>query len=430
MKLNQAYKFKLKTNYNIESKIDFYLGCSRFVWNKSLALIKARLENRNIEKVIQKNIITKYKKPEYLPNYNELSAMLTFWKKTDDCYFLNKAPAQAIQQTLKDLFEAVGQAFTKGSGKRFPVFKKKGRTQTGLRFPQGFKIDNNRVFLPKLGWIGFFKSRDINGKVKSITVKKLADGYYISVLIEKELEKGKWSDITDVNKLNPVGIDAGIKKIITLSNGIYFKPLDLSKIDAKIAKEQTRLNLKLHSRKKGDKVKKSKNYVKQSKKVALLNKKKADIKYDYLHKVSSAIAKNHGLIAIENLKVCNMTKSAKGTIENPGNKVKAKSGLNRSILNQSWSMFYEMLEYKLLLNGGKLIKVNPARTSQECPLCHYTHKDNRQTQESFVCKSCGFSINADLAASVNVINKALPDYNFNPPQDLRELTPVEYLSLY
>jgi putative transposase len=430
MKINQAYKFKLKTNYNIESKIDFYLGCSRFVWNKSLALIKARLENRNIEKVIQKNIITKYKKPEYLPNYNELSAMLTFWKKTDDCYFLNKAPSQAIQQTLKDLFEAVGQAFTKGSGKRFPVFKKKGRTETGLRFPQGFKIDNNRVFLPKLGWIGFFKSRDIDGKVKSITVKKLADGYYISVLIEKELEKGKWSDIMDINKFNPVGIDVGIKKIVTLSNGIYFKSLDLSKIDAKIYKEQTKLSLKLHSRKKGDKVKKSKNYIKQSKKVALLNKKKADIKYDYLHKVSSAIAKNHGLIAIENLKVCNMTKSAKGTVKNPGSKVKAKSGLNRSILNQSWSMFYGMLEYKLLLNGGKLIKVNPARTSQECPLCHYTHKDNRQTQENFICKSCGFSINADLVASVNVINKALPDYNFNLPQDLRELTPVEYLSLY
>ena len=125
-----------------------------------------------------------------------------------------------------------------------------------------------------------------------------------------------------------------------------------------------------------------------------------------------------------------MTKSAKGTIESPGNRVKAKSGLNKSILNQSWSMFYDMLEYKALLNGGKILKVNPAKTSQECPLCHYTHKDNRKTQNEFICISCGFSINADLAASINIIHKALPDFNFTLPQDFREITPVEYSNYF
>lgn len=428
MLINRFYRFKLKTNLDIESKIDLYLGCSRFVWNKSLALIKTRLDNRNIEKLVQNNIYIKVKSPEYLPNYNDLSAMLSFWKTTDECYFLNKAPSQPLQQTLKDLFEAINQAFTKSNNKRFPVFKKKGISTTGLRFPQGFKIDNNRVFLSKIGWMRFHKSRDIGGKVKSITLKKLADGYYISVLIEKELEKGKWSDIMDVNKLNPVGIDAGVKKFITLSSGLFFEPLNFTKVDAKIAKEQTRLNLKQHSRKRGDKVKKSKNYIKQSKKLSLAYKKKSDIRYDFLHKVSTAIAKNHGIIAVEDLKVRNMSRSAKGTVENPGNRVKAKSGLNRSILNQSWSMLYKMLEYKLQFNGGQLIKVSPAGTSQECPVCHYKHNDNRKTQESFVCMSCGFSANADFVASVNVINKALPDYNFNPPQGMWELTPVEYLS--
>ena len=430
MIINQYYKFKLKTNSDIESKIDFYLGCSRFVWNKALALIKARLENRNIEKVVSKNILTKAKPLEYLPSYNELSAMLTFWKETDDCHFLNKAPSQAIQQSLIDLDLAIKKAFTKGNGVSFPRFKKKGRSNTGIKFPQGFKIENNRIFLPKLGWLRFFKSKDIDGKVKSITVKKLADGYYISVLIEKELSKGKWSDIADINKLNLIGLDAGVKKIVTLSNGFYFKPLDLSKIDNKIAKEQTKLNNKQRSRVKGDKTKKSKNYIKQSKKVAILHKKKSDTRYNYLHQLSTAIAKNHGVIAVEDLKVSNMTKSAKGTIESPGNRVKAKSGLNKSILNQSWSTFYDMLEYKALLNGGKILKVNPARTSQECPLCHYTHKDNRKTQEDFVCISCGFSINADLAGSINIIHKALPDFNFTLPKDLREITPVEYSNYF
>ena len=438
MIINQYYKFKLKTNPDIESKIDFYLGCSRFVWNKALALIKARLENQNIEKIVSKNIIAKSKTKEYLPNYNVFSAMLTFWKTTNECYFLNKAPSQVLQQTLKDLDKAVKDAFIKNNGKKFPRFKKKGRSDTGLRFPQGFKIENNRIFLPKIGWLNIFKAKKksrynlnkINGEFKSITVKKLADGYYISVLIEKELEKGKWSDITNTDSLNPLGIDAGVKKIATLSNGFYFKPLDLSKIDNKIAKAQTKLNLKQHSRKKGDKTKKSKNYMKQNKKVAILHKKKSDIRNDYLHKLSTVIAKNHGRIAVEDLKVNNMTKSAKGTAESPGNRVKAKSGLNKSILNQSWSMFYDMLEYKTLLNGGQLLKVNPARTSQECPNCHYTHKDNRKTQEEFVCISCGFSINADLAGSINIIHKALPDYNFKLPQDLREVTPVEYSNCF
>jgi putative transposase len=174
-------------------------------------------------------------------------------------------------------------------------------------------------------------------------------------------------------------MDAGIKKIMTLSNGAYFEPMDFSKIDKRIAIEQRNLDNKQHSRKKGDKTKKSRNYIKQAKKVSQAFKKKSNTRNDYLHKVSAAIAKNHGFVAAENLSVDNMTKSAKGTTDNPGRNVKAKSGFNRSILAQSWSMFYDMLEYKLLFSGGQLVRVNPSGTSQECPVCHNKHKDNRKT---------------------------------------------------
>lgn len=432
MKINQAYKFKLKTNTEIEAAFDIYIGCSRFVWNKALALLKSRLENRNADKFVRNKLVRcpRYEKPEYLPNYNNLAAMLAFWKKTDECSFLNKAPSQVLQQSLKDLTDSVADAFVKGNGIRFPRFKKKGHSQTGIRFPQGFKIENNRVFLPKIGWIRFFKSRDITGTPKSITVKKEADGYYISILTARIAEKGKWSDIADIKELNPAGIDAGVKKIITLSNGAYFKPLDLSKADKRMVIEQQKLSRKQHSRKKGDNTKKSKNYIKQNKRVVLAHKKKSDIRYDYLHKVSAAIAKNHGFVVAENLKVANMTKSAKGTAENPGRNVKAKSGLNKSILAQSWSMLYDILEYKLLFNGGRLVRVNPSGTSQECPMCHYRHKDNRKTQEAFSCISCGFTANADLTGAVNTLTRALPDYNLKIPQGLREFTPVEYSEFF
>jgi putative transposase len=430
MNINQAYKFKLKTNDKLEAGINDYIGCSRFVWNKALALVKSRLENRNTEKLVKGNLVVrpKYKTPEYLPNYNELASMLVFWKKTDEYSFLNKAPSQVLQQTLKDLTDSIAKAFVKGNGIKFPRYKKKCRYETGIRFPQGFKIENNRVFLPKTGWIRFFKSRNIKGMPKSITVKKNTDGYYISILTEQPAGKGKWSNIADIKELNPVGIDAGVKKIVTLSNGAYFEPIDIS--DKKIVREQQKLDRKQHSRKKGDKTRKSKNYIKQNKKVALAHKKKADTRYDYLHKLSAAIAKNHGFIAAESLKVSNMTKSAKGTVENPGRNVNAKSGLNRSILSQSWSMLYEMLEYKLLFNGGRLVKVNSAGTSQECPVCHHRHKDNRKTQESFSCVSCGFTANADLVGAVNVIGRALPEYNLTIPQGMREFKPVEYSNFF
>ncbi|MHB1709769.1 MAG: RNA-guided endonuclease InsQ/TnpB family protein, partial [Thermoplasmataceae archaeon] len=221
MNINQAYKFKLKTNSEQEKSFDNYFGCSRFVWNKALALIKLRLENRNIEKLVRKKLICCINAPYYLPNYEETAAMLKFWKTTQECSFLRKAPSQILQQTLKDLNKAVHDAFVSGNGKRFPVFKKKGVSNIGIRFPQGFKIDNNRVFLPKIGWVRFFKSRTIIGNMKSITARKEADGYYISVLTERAIEVIK----SKVNTMNPIGIDAGVKKILTLSNGAYFEPI-------------------------------------------------------------------------------------------------------------------------------------------------------------------------------------------------------------
>ena len=106
----------------------------------------------------------------------------------------------------------------------------------------------------------------------------------------------------------------------------------------------------------------SNNIKKAYLKLTLLHKRKADIRNDFLHQVSTLLVKNHDVIVIEDLKVRNMSKSAQGSIANPGTKVKAKSGLtglNRSILNEAWHKFFTYLEYKLKLKGGILIKVNP-----------------------------------------------------------------------
>ena len=424
MKFCQAFKFKLKTNNEQEEKLKIYAGACRFVWNKALDLIKNRLIEQNAYRIINFHMSYHYATPPSIPTYEDIANLLPLWKHSEEYGFLSDAPSQALQQTLRDLYKAIKSAFAKSNGVKFPKYRKKGKSPDSIRYPQGFKIEGNRVFLPKIGWVKFFKSRKIEGKPKNITVKHYPDGWYVSITTEIEKE-------TKENTKNPVGLDVGVNKVVTLSNGYFFKPLDPSKYEKKLIKLQRQLDRKQHPGYKGDKTPFSNNYLKQKKKLEKLYQKIANARKDYLHKLSTAIAKNHGLVAVEDLKIKNMTKSARGTKENPGHNVKQKSRLNKSILSQGWSLFFYFLEYKLKRNGGKLIKVNPKHTSQACPVCGYVSKDNRKNQAVFCCERCGYTANADFVASVNILKKSGKE---NPtqtlPQGLREVTPVEYARAY
>lgn len=108
---------------------------------------------------------------------------------------------------------------------------------------------------------------------------------------------------------------------------------------------------------------------------------------------------------MEDLKVSNMSKSAKGDIENHGTNVKAKSGLNKSILDQGWHEFKRQLQYKQKWAGGDVILINPKHTSQTCPNsnCNRKSKQNRISQSEFVCKKCGYKNNADIVGVLNIL---------------------------
>jgi putative transposase len=106
---------------------------------------------------------------------------------------------------------------------------------------------------------------------------------------------------------------------------------------------------------------------------------------------------------VEDLKVSNMSRSAAGTIEQPGRNVKQKAGLNRSILDQGWAEFRRQLEYKMLWAGGQCVAVPAMNTSRTCPECHHISGDNRRSQAIFCCVECGFSENADLVAAINIL---------------------------
>jgi len=246
-----------------------------------------------------------------------------------------------------------------------------------------------QVKLPKLGIIRFTKSREIEGRIKHITISKNCNKWYIAFNCEQSISQ------PETRQKSSIGIDRGIKTFAQCSDGttiLSISPLKknlnrLGKLQRKLAKKK----------------KFSSNWRKTKAKIGKQHQYIANSRKDFLHKVSSQLAKSHSLIVMEALKTKDMSKSAKGTQENPGTNVKAKSGLNRSILDQGWYMFEQFLRYKLNWKGGELILINPKNTSVRCRICGYVSKENRIIQAEFFCLNCGHSENADVNASINIL---------------------------
>jgi len=321
--------------------------------------------------------------------YNELAFWLTVWKRSEEYGFLKECPSQVLQQKLMDLEKAFKDCFDKSQPlKRTPVFKKR-RLNDGIRFPQGFKIDNRRIFLPKIGWVGFYKSRDICGIIKNVTVTHRGGQWFASIQVEETIEIGKHASFSEI------GIDVGIKCFAAYSDG--------SKVEGVHSFRKHEEQLALEQRKLSRKKKGSKNWKKQKIKIAKLHRKIANVRSDFLHKLSTEISENQAKVYVEGLQIRNMSASARGTIENPGQNIKAKSGLNKSILDQGWFEFKRQLDYKLFWRGGILVEVNPKHTSQRCSCCGHTAKENRVSQVAFKCQVCCHEDNADINAAKNIL---------------------------
>lgn len=373
----QAYKYQLKTNETQERQMRQFAGTCRFVWNKALALQQERREQG------QKKF-----------GYSDLCKKLTEWRHDEGTAWLSKSPNHPLQQTLKDLERAYTNFFQKRA--EFPVFKKRGKGDS-FRYPdpKQFKLDqpNSRIFLPKIGWIKYRNSRDIQGAPKNVTVSLAAGHWYISIQTEREIETPIHPSST------AVGIDAGIAKFAALSDGTIYPAVNSFR---KNQKQLARLQ-----RKRAKKKKFSSNWKKLNTKIQRLHHKIANIRKDYLHKTTTAICKNHAIVVVEDLKVSNMSKSAKGTQDKHGRNVKAKSGLNKSILDQGWFEFRRQLEYKQQWRGGQLVAIPPQHTSQKCSICGFVDKQNRKTQDKFHCINCSHTENADINASKNILAAGL-----------------------
>jgi len=369
----QAFKYELMPTCEQERNMRRFAGSCRFVFNRALALQKER-----------------YEQGEEKLGYAGLCKLLTEWRNGPETPWLADAPVHPLQQTLKDLERAYANFFAKRAN--FPRFKKKGQHDS-FRYPdpKQIKLDqaNSRIFLPKLGWVRYRNSREVLGTVKNVTVSQSCGKWFVSIQTEREIQ-------APVPKAtSAVGIDMGVTRFATLSDGTFYAPLNsFKRHEDRLRKAQQAMSRK---------TKFSNNWKKAKARVQRIHFRIGNARRDYLHKSTTAISQNHAMVCIEDLQVRNMSKSAAGTTEQPGKHVRAKSGLNKAILDQGWFEFRRQLDYKLAWAGGHLIVVPPQNTSRTCPACGHVSADNRQTQARFLCVECGFEENADLVGAINIL---------------------------
>ena len=380
MKRVQAYKFKIDPDGDQQRKLRQFAGMVRFVFNKALAL---QQENRDAGgKYIQ-----------YVP----MAKLLTDWRNGQETPWLKDAPVHPLQHALKHLDRAYKNFFEKRAS--FPVFKKRGRNDS-FRFPDGkqIKLDqvDERICLPKLGWINYRKSQKVKGLIKNCTVSFKAGHWYVSIQTERTVAQVRHPAAT------AVGIDAGVVRFSTLWDGQaeqVIEPINsFKKHEDRLVKAQRQMSRK---------VKFSSNWKRAKLRVQKIQHQIANVRNDFLHKTSHSISKNHALLCVEDLRIGNMSRSASGTLEDPGKNVAAKSGLNKAILDQGWGEFGRQLDYKSAWKGGWLVAVPPANTSRECPVCRHISADNRKSQSVFLCVACGHTENADLVAAKNIRERGL-----------------------
>ena len=361
----KAYKFRLYPNEEQKQFFAKTLGCSRAIWNMMLA--------------------------DKIKHYEETGETLytapAQYKK--DFPWLKEVDSLALSNVQLNLQKAYKNFFTSGFG--FPKFKKKSHSQSYQTNNQGGSIalDGRFIKLPKVGWVRVKAHRQIEDVIKSATISMTPTGkYYVSILCETE--------ITSLPKTNfNVGIDLGLSDFAILSTGEkignerFFKQLS-----EKLAKEQKILSRRaLAAKKVGRKLSDSKNYQKQRVKVARIYEKIANMRRDFLHKLSTYLVKNHDILCIEDLSSKNLMKNHK---------------LAKAIGDVSWSEFVRMLEYKADWYEKQVSKISRwYPSSQLCSDCGFNSGKKPLSVRDWTCENCGSHHDRDINASINILNEGL-----------------------
>lgn len=361
----KSYKFRLYPNEEQKQLFAKTFGCSRAIWNMMLA---DKIKHYEETKETLYNTPAQYKK---------------------EFPWLREVDSLALANVQLNLQTAYKNFFRSRFG--FPKFKKKSHAQSYKTNNQKGSIAllDGKVKLPKIGWVRVKTHRQIKGVIKSATISMTPTGkYHISILCETE--------IAPLPKTNSsVGVDLGISDFAILSTGekIGNKKF-LNRLSKKLAKEQKILSRRALAAKKANrKLSDSKNYQKQRMKVAKIHEKIANMRRDFLHKLSTSIVKNHDIICTEDLSSKNLVKNHK---------------LAKSIGDVSWSEFVRMLEYKSSWYEKQVSKISRwYPSSQICSDCGFSSGKKPLSVREWTCTNCGSHHDRDINASINILNEGL-----------------------
>ena len=347
----KTYTYKLKPNKAVERKFEEQVSVCRYVYN-----LGKEVREESFKKGVK-------------INYFDLSKQLTEAKKEFD--WLKKVHSQTLQAVLERLELGYKKFFTdlkKGNKTSKPKWAKKDKWRS-LPF-KSIKTTFNGFKLSSFGNVKVFNFKAPKGEIRTASIIKEVDGLYLKVVVKEQ-------DVEQIRENQSVcAIDMGVSFFLTTSDGEFVEnPKHLFSYLKQLRIE----NRKLSRMKKG-----GKNFKKQVKVLQLIHQKISRVRKDFLHKQSRSLANNYSTVIREDLNISKMVKGSK---------------LAKHILDCSWGLFFELLEYKI-----NVVKVNPAYTSQKCSKCGHTCKENRKTQSLFECVKCGYTENADYNASKNLLN--------------------------
>ena len=303
------------------------------------------------------------------------------------------AGSQTVQQqALRDFGRAMAAFFDPGNPAGRPSWRKAGRDEGFRIVGRGRQWDVRRVsrhvgqvWVPKAGWVRFRWSRAVPPGVKSyrVTMDRAGRWHVAFAVIPGPVPAPGNGQV--------VGIDRGVAVSAALSTG------DLLYAPALAGQERTRLRRLQRRLARATRGSNRRGRVKRA--IARLRARETDRRKDWAEKASTGIARRFDVIRVEDLQIKNMTRSARGTRENPGRNVGQKAGLNRGILGSGWGLLVRRLQDKA---PGRVEKVRPALTSQRCSACGQVDRDSRESQAVFRCTACGFACHADVNAAINI----------------------------
>ena len=351
MSIIRTYKFRIYPNESQKEKLESTLGTCRHLYNTAL-------EQRK----------TAYKRCQVSLNYYDQAKELKYLE-------IKHIHSQVLQDVLKRADKAFQNFFRRikqGEEKPgYPRYKGYNRYNS-FTYPQsGFSLDKNKLKLSKIGTIKVKLHRQMQGTIKTCTIKRELNNWYVCFACEIEPTL-----LPKTNKV--IGVDMGLEKFATLSdNTMIENPKYLRKSESKLKHEQRSLSRK----KKGSNQRK-----KQRERVAKLHRKIRNQRNDFLHKESRKLVNTYDLIVFEDLKIKNMVKNSR---------------LSKSISDASWGKFIDLTTYKAESAGREVRLVNPRNTSQKCSSCGQTVKKSLSVR-THKC-TCGLTLDRDTNAAINIL---------------------------